>query len=272
MARELAGARKEPHRLSDILRWILRLWRGDVRLGRIHVSCGSPLHLDSSTDVPGLSRDIAGELQAATVVSTFHLRVFLSRCPVPGIDLPRLRDAVRHRGGVVVESSLPIPPHVDDTLHECLLNQWIWLFYRDVAEIADANPALRDHIEQCEWSRRPRRATAAPGALAGLLEALFAPICRRYAEVARHVAEATTAGEHLGMPEIADALPHVFRPDVELALHDMARREILSRQNQGFRWDGRPDALVSYAKACEWPTPVVGGTLPSTIQSPAAYA
>ena len=272
LARELAGARKEPHRLSDILRWMLRLWRGHIRLGRIHVSCGSPLHLDSSTDVPALSRAIVGELQAATVISTFHLRVFLSRCPVHGFDLTRLRDAVRHRGGVVLESSLPIPAPVDDTLHECLLNQWIWLFYRDLAEIAETNPALRDHIEQCAWASRPQRVTAAPGALAGLLEALFSPICRRYAEVARHVAEATTPGEHLLVSAVADALPHVFRPDVELALQDMARHEILSRQHDGFRWNGRRDAVLSYAQACEWRAPVVGGTFPSTIQSSAAYA
>src|SRR6185312_8246326 len=106
LARELAGQKRPPHRLRSILRWVRKVQRRQVKLGRVHVACGAPLRMDTSTDIHALSRAIVGELQAATSISTFHLRAFLARCPLPGVDVVRLRRGVERRGGVVVDSSL----------------------------------------------------------------------------------------------------------------------------------------------------------------------
>jgi 1-acyl-sn-glycerol-3-phosphate acyltransferase len=269
LARELAGVKKEPHRLRSILKWVRRLHRGEVHLGRIHVTCGTPLRLDPHTDVPALGRSIAAELQAATVISTFHLRAFLARCPLPGVDLARLRRAVEQRGGVVVDSSLPTPAHIDDTLHQCLLNQWQPFFFADIGDIAQVNPALKDHLEQHAWMTRSHLAAPIPG----LLEALFACICQHYADVARHIADQTNPGDNLALAHVAGALPQAFRPDVELALRDLAKRGILAEHDDGFRWDGRREPLLAYAQSCEWPAKG-GQYLPSQelSQPPAAFA
>ncbi len=269
MGRELAGIQKEPHRLRSILKWVQRMRRGKVHLGRIHVTCGTPLRLDPHTDIPTLSRAIAGELQAATVISTFHLRAFLARYPLPGVDLLRLRRAVEHRGGVVIDSSLPVPSQVDDTLHQCLLNQWQPLFFADLDPLLATNPALADHVAQHGWAKRSHNAAPIPG----LLEAMFSLVCRHYADVARYIAAQTTPGDDLSAATVAAALPHAFRPDVDLALRDLARRGILAEHDDRFQWHGRDAALVAYAQSCQWPNQAaIGQTYLPPIRQPTAIA
>jgi fatty acyl-CoA reductase len=262
LALELAGMTKPPHRLRAILQWVRKLRRRHVKLGRIHVTCGAPLRMDAHTDIHELSRAIAGELQAATSISTFHLRAFLARCPLPGVDAVRLRRAVEHRGGVVIDSALALPSPIDDTLHEVLLNQWRPFFFADLRAVATNNAALRDHIEQHDW-----RGVASVGdsenlfAIPGLLEAMFASIAKAYGDVGRYMADRADSTEYMTWQAVANALPGVFRPDVELALRAMARQGLLAEHDDGFRCVADRDAIAQYAQSCAWPvfnTPAEG--------------
>jgi len=105
-ARELAGAPKPKMRLSGLLRWALRAWRGKVRLGRIHIACGVPVRLAPESDVQVAADQVIRRLEEATVATTYHLEAFLARYSLDGLDHHALRREIETRGGRVLESPL----------------------------------------------------------------------------------------------------------------------------------------------------------------------
>jgi fatty acyl-CoA reductase len=76
--RELRGGARSAMSLEAIVRWLVALGRGEVKLGRVHIACGNPLILDRGSDVQVLARQVAAEMQRETVVTSFHLRAFLA--------------------------------------------------------------------------------------------------------------------------------------------------------------------------------------------------
>ena len=65
--RELAGLPKQPMRLGALLAWVMDAWRGRIDLGDIHIACGAPVILDSTSDVHTVSREVIARLRDAMI-------------------------------------------------------------------------------------------------------------------------------------------------------------------------------------------------------------
>ena len=104
--RELTGGRRSRMSLSAIAKWLAQLALGNVHLGRVHMACGEPLVLTPETDVATLARAVVGEQQQQMAVTRFHLRTYLAHARVR-TDETWLVNAIRERGGTVLESELP---------------------------------------------------------------------------------------------------------------------------------------------------------------------
>ena len=144
-AAELAGAPPARIRLADLAGWLGRVWRGEVDLGRVHVACGRPLHLDLAGDVAALSQRVVSALEDALVTTAFHLRSFLAHHPVEGVDVAWLTSALARRGGVVLKSRLQADasPAVERTLRA----QWAPRLLRPADDEGDPRlAAVRERI------------------------------------------------------------------------------------------------------------------------------
>ena len=127
-AAELAGAPKARMRLGPLLGWTLKAWRGRIDLGRVHLACGAPVHLDRESDVHDVSHAVIQRLQEATVSTTYHLRAFLQRHPTEAVDAVWLRNTIRELGGRVIESDLTPPDDLDPLIAATLRHQFAHLF------------------------------------------------------------------------------------------------------------------------------------------------
>jgi fatty acyl-CoA reductase len=127
-AQELAGLPKPRMRLSALLRWGYRAWRGKIDLGRIHLACGTPVRLNQDCDVQSVSQEVIRRLEGATVATTYHLQAYLSRHPIAGLDPGWLKGAIESRGGRVLESSLNPPADLDPLIAASLRHQFSHLF------------------------------------------------------------------------------------------------------------------------------------------------
>ncbi len=174
-ARELQGAPKPPMRLGSFLLWIAQALLGRIDLGRIHLSCGSPILIDSKTDILKTSREIVGELQKATAVTTHHLKNFLKQNPELSMTLDQLKSEIIQRGGEVIESPLgdqEIPSLVEKTMRY----QWIHLFYNEAKVLYRDDPVVLRHIAQNDYRLNGHGEPVEP--CVRLLHALFDPISR----------------------------------------------------------------------------------------------
>jgi len=127
-ARELAGAPKPRMRLTGLLRWAFRAWRGKIQLGRIHLACGAPIQLGPGSDVEAVASRIISNLEAATVSTTYHLDAFLARYSLDGLDPTMLRREIERRGGRVLESPLRTTPDLDTRIAGTFRYQFEHLF------------------------------------------------------------------------------------------------------------------------------------------------
>lgn len=248
--RELRGGSDTTHRLGPVLQWLGHLWRGHVRLGRVHVACGRPLTLGPETDVPDLSRAVMGELQAASVATEYHLRAFLSAHPETGLQVRDLARLLRARGVPVLDSVLPLKEAADPLQERSLRQQWEHAFYADAVRQLSEHPVIRSHVARNGYAARVPGAEPVPGAL---LRALFEPVCRDHAEVARYLGAFLDRDLRCGVRDVLAALPTAFRPEVEAALDDMVQRGILVLEGGVYTWGPEARALPAHADACRWP-------------------
>lgn len=123
-AAELSGQPKPKMRLGPLLGWVRSVWLGRIDLGRIHIACGRPIHLDAHCDVPEVSHQVIERLEAATAVTTYHLEAYLSRHREDGLDAAGLRAAIEKRGGRVLESHLQPPPDLHPLIARSLRQQF----------------------------------------------------------------------------------------------------------------------------------------------------
>ena len=130
-ARELAGEPKPEMRLRGLVRWGWRASRGRVALGRVHVSCGTPVPLRPGDDVQATAGEVVAQLRRATVTTTYHLRAFLARHPIEGVDVAGLRRAIEERGGRVLESDLELPCDLDPLVAGTLRHHFAHVFVGD---------------------------------------------------------------------------------------------------------------------------------------------
>ena len=80
--------------------------RGRIDLGRIHIACGEPIHLDGESDVAEVSWEVIERLRDASAITTYHLEAYLSHYSEDGMDAAALRSVIEERGGKVLESQL----------------------------------------------------------------------------------------------------------------------------------------------------------------------
>jgi len=147
-AAELSGQPKPKMRLRALLSWVRSVWRGRIDLGRIHIACGEPIHLDTGCDVPEVSLQVIEQLRAASVVTTYHLEAYLSRHHEDGLDVAGLRAAIEERGGKVLESHLRPPPDLHPLIARTLRQQFA--HYLDYPMVYEEDPGRRARIRERE--------------------------------------------------------------------------------------------------------------------------
>lgn len=253
---ELRGAPKPPMRLRDLLAWTGRLLRGRVELGRIHMACGRPALLDLEGDVPAVAHEVVAQLQEHTVATTHHLRAFLARSDLKGVDLSWLADALARRGGRVLEVSRR-EQDVPDVIERCMRYQFAHRFHPEAALAFRGNPAVEHHVRRNGYTPGhtldPETELADPR-VRGVLRALFGPVARDYAGAARVLAARAHPAAPVPSPaEVAWQLRDAHLPDVEGAFEDLAERGLLARDGagRGWSWGPRAGELEAWAAQCE---------------------
>lgn len=248
--RELQGLGKHKGGLVPLAKWTVKLLRGMVNLGRVHIRSGEPLRLDSQADIKVLSRTIVAELQRHSAATTFHLRAFCRRNGSIGVDPTALRAAIIRRGGLVIESKLDGDREIHPIVERTFTGQWMHLFYADARMRAPDNPAVKSHICQNGfWF--PETQQFDDPVTDAIVGALFEPICRDYQAVAQAL-ESLPAGSRFTAHELIRQLPGSFLPDVEGALQDLAERGVLACEGETYRWANGPRDLTDYRNACAW--------------------
>ncbi|MDQ3522771.1 MAG: SDR family oxidoreductase [Gemmatimonadota bacterium] len=251
--RELDGRAKHKGGLAPLAKWTMKLIRGEVKLGRIHIRSGPPLRLEANSDVKALSHTIVAELQRHTAVTTFHISAFCHRNAELGIDPAALHSAIARRGGEVIESKLGGEGEIPPLLQRTYEGQWMHLFYADALARAAGNVAVASHIqrngfwfpEDCHFDDEITEA---------VLQGLFAPICRDYQRVAQAV-EAMPNDSAFTAYELVHRLPGTFLRDVEDTLEDLTERGFLAPEGEAYRWANGSSDLAAYRNDCVWHAP-----------------
>lgn len=254
---ELRGGAKPRMTLRALLRWLGQLARGQIRLGRVHISCGEPAQLDARTDVAQLARTLIAEQQRSTVVTRFHLRTFLSQARLPGVGESLLAQAITRRGGRVLASDLPIPERTSPALMQSLCNQWLHWFLPDARALFPNNLAVQDHAARHLWTR------AVPAGDVGdrddprlrrIVAALVQPIVLDYELAVRRLG--TPAGSpdrELPFPSpraLAAAYPVAHLPFLEDAYRALCDRGILKEAQPGtYTWGSAASEVGAFHAA-----------------------
>lgn len=256
--RELQGEGKPAMQLRKLLMWTGKMLTGAVDIGHVHVTCGDPLLLDEETDVHGLAVEIMAQLQMHTAATTHHLRCFLARNPIAGVDESMLRTAIEARGGVVLDSDLRGEHGVDPEIERTMRYHWMHLFYPEARKLLPDNPAIRHHCEVNGYAPAAHvdlaQVPASP-AMVAVIDALFRPICEEYVAVARFLAETTLPLGELTCSRIVKERPALHLPNVEAAIEDLCERQVLQPlEGGGFAWGSKASELSAWATACAWPS------------------
>jgi alcohol-forming fatty acyl-CoA reductase len=259
LLRELAGEERPPMKLGALVAWTARLVRGRVALGRVHIACGEPVPLDISRDVQATAHQVIAELQGAMVATTFHLRAFLARAGLRGMRLRSLADAVRARGGRVLESALPGAEALDPRIERTLRQQFAHHFYGEARLAFGDHPVVAHQLQREDLSEAAAWDAAHPsdGLGPAILRALLEPICRDYQRVAEAVAAAARGAGPAAAAESPRALvrqvPECHLADAEAAFEDLVRRGVLVRKGERYLPGPRAGDLADLRARYAWP-------------------
>ncbi len=132
-AAELAGGPKPRMRIGSLVSWVASAWRGRIDLGRIHIACGEPIHLDASSDIGDVSLEVIERLRDASAITTYHLEAYLAHHPEDGMNAATLRALIEDRGGRVLESQLRPPADLHPLIAGTLRQQFA--HYLDAASV-----------------------------------------------------------------------------------------------------------------------------------------
>lgn len=251
---ELCGGPKPPMQLRGLLRWCNRIRRGEVNLGCAHIACGRPVTLGPNSDVHAVSREIMAELQHKTVATKHHLRTFLNReeTSLQGVDLPWLIEAIRRRGGSVLDTQRR-DEAVSPLIERCMHYQFEHLFYAEAALAFAGHPAIKSHIRLNRFAEtappNPELELQDPRVLR-LLRALFGPVVRDYQAVAAALGEPDTPLDVKSPAALVRSRPGemLHLPDVEGAFEDLAERRILhyDQDESIYCWGPEAAEIASY--------------------------
>jgi len=263
-ATELSGDSKPKMQLRGLLKWTGRVSRGGVDLGRVHMTCGEPVILDPKADVKAVANEVMHQLQSRTATSTFHLRSFLARNPIEGVDLPWLRRAILRRGGQIIESRLRGEDETDAMMEQCMRYHWLHLFYAEATAAFPNHPAIQHHCRLNGFAEHPDgidlEAELADPCVRALLRALFEPVCRDYVTVAQALG---SPNGRIGVTSPKDVVKKVATahlPNVEACFEDLRERGILRApvNGGGYEWGPRATDLPEYEATCRWPDDAPG--------------
>lgn len=145
---ELKSSNKPKMKLTKLISWYKDANKGKVSLGKIHIKCGQSLKLTQSSDVKSLAKDILGELQKNTIITTYHLKSFLKHNDCD-LTLDDLKQLLVDRGAEIIESDLDFE---NDSFNEIILRQqWIHYFYSDAIKRYKNNDIIKYEIETNKW-------------------------------------------------------------------------------------------------------------------------
>ncbi len=251
---ELRGNPRPPMELRGLLGWNKRVKRGEVDLGRTHITCGRPVNLSPESDVYAVSHEIMGQLQTGTISTKHHLRTFMreSESTLKDVDLRWLVEAIGLRGGCVLETKMDdedVPP----LIARCMHYQFEHLFYTEAAIAFAGHPAVESHI------RLNRYAEAGPPSpelelddprVIQVLCALFGPVVRGYRATAAALGEPnaplTLTSPAAVLRSRSDDVLHLA--DVEGAYTDMVERNILAydKDEKVYSWGPEADKIEAH--------------------------
>jgi alcohol-forming fatty acyl-CoA reductase len=247
--RELDGSARHRGGLKPLSKWMGRLVRGRVTLGRIHIRCGRALPLEPDSDVKALSHDVVAELQRCTVATNYHVRLFCERHARLGLTPTALRAAIVRRGGAVIDSRIRDEGEVPELLQRSYEGQWMHVFYADALERHPGNAAVAAHVRRNGYWY-PAAADREDPLVPVVVDALFEPICRDYVRVAREVE--LTGDEPFTVLEMVRRIPGVFQREVEDALDELADGGALVREGEVYRRVPEARDLSRFLRAWEW--------------------
>lgn len=256
--RELKGYPKDKMRLSNLVHWSRRMVRGEVQLGRLHVTCGTPLPFSQADDVRTFSHQVMQQLQRGMVATSFHVQSFVEAHAQEGIDAGWLQMAIQQRGGTVLRSALKPPSGgaVDPTLERSLRNQWAHLFIADALAAQPNNSALAHYKEENDYlsdaiERVPQ--DDASGSLAQLLGLLFEPVCADYQAVARSAKRFAGKAGPVPTDQIVHHSTYKDFTTANAALRALeARGLVLRHDSSHYVVTGRAADFTQFVDACAW--------------------
>lgn len=255
--RELQGEGKPSMQLRKLILWTGKLLAGTVDIGRVHVVCGEPIEMDTDADVQTVAVEVMAQLQGHTAATMHHLRCFLARNPIPGVDAEALRDALRARGGMVLDSKLRGEHAVSSEIERTMRYHWMHLFYPEARAAFPGHPAIRHHCQANTYTPAAQVDLASPPRspqIVAVLGALFRPICDEYVAVARFLAETSMPLAEITPGRIVRERSALHLPNVEAAIEDLCERGILEAlPGSGLAWGPKAEDLNSWALACAWP-------------------
>ncbi len=243
---EIAGIDGRRLQMTALMRWFASVIRGDVDLGRIHMSCGRALDLGQDTQIDALSRDIMRELQASTAVTTHHIRCFVRSHQIPGVDEAWLRHEIEQRGAEVVESRLN-EERVPLLLEHSLRHQWAHWFHGDAKRHFAGDPAIAHHIATNRFSPVPRPQKSRSAELDEVLGVLFDSVRSDYRAVGRVLYESWKADSSGIETEYLKSVARAeWRPNIEHALEYYVSEGVLTPGADGqFVWGARAHIIES---------------------------
>lgn len=241
-------------KLQGLMRWNKRVKRGEVDLGRTHITCGRPVKLAPESDVYRVSREIMAQLQTGTVSTKHHLRTFMRAAgsTLKDVDLRWLVEAIGLRGGLVLETKMD-DENVPPLIARCMNYQFEHVFYAEAAIAFAGHPAVESHI------RLNRYAVMGPPSpelelddprVVNVLVALFGPVVRGYRTTATALGDPSVPLELTTPAAVLRAVAddNLHLGDVEGAFADMLKRNILAynRDEKVYSWGPEADKFGAY--------------------------
>ncbi len=273
--RELAGRSKPKMRLRTLSIWTTRLMRGKIKIGRVHIACGTPIMLDEFARLRDVAEAINGQLQAQTVTTTLHLGSFLKANQIDG-DLDWLSSMLKLRGGQVLTSESDFGRAISPLLERCMRYHWIHLFYAEARTLFPDNAAIQHHISLNGYLQSPALTELPPSAdprVLQLLHALFEPICQNYVMVIDSLGKPGDSLEGINAASVLLKNPSSFLPDIEAAFDALVKRRILAhaQEPRSYRWGRCAPELADFRRSCvfRYPLMAVDGAPRQTEESEA---
>jgi len=251
---ELRGNPRPPMKLRGLMRWNKRVKRGEVDLGRTHITCGRPVNLSPESDVYGVSREIMAQLQTSTVSTKHHLRTFMRAAggTLNDVDLRWLVEAIGLRGGLVLETTMDdedVPP----LIARCMNYQFEHVFYAEAALAFKGHPAVESHIRLNRYAEvgppSPELELDDPRVVK-VLVALFGPVVRGYRATAAALGDPSVPLELTTPAAVLRSVgdDNLHLGDVEGAFTDMLERNILAydKDERTYSWGPEADKFEAY--------------------------